>query len=65
MLSISDEIRQALFNGATVTELHSLACRQGMIPLFDAGIGLVEQGVTSLPELYRTVGFPHKTENSR
>lgn len=65
MLSISDEIRQALFNGATVTELHSLACRQGMIPLFDAGIGLVEQGVTSLPELYRTVGFPHKTEDSR
>lgn len=63
MLSISDVLKQVLFSGATVTELHSLACQQGMIPLFDAGIALVEQGITSLPELYRTVGFPHKTED--
>lgn len=59
MLPINDKIRQALYYGATHAELHMLACQQGMIPLFDAGISLVEQELTSLQELYRTVGVTH------
>lgn len=62
MLPISDQIRQALYHGATNTELQALACQQGMIPLFDAGIQLVEQGATSLKELYRTVGVTNHME---
>ncbi|WP_159565276.1 type II secretion system protein GspE [Budvicia diplopodorum] len=60
MLCVTDELRQALFNGATATQLHILACQQGMVPLFEAGITLVEQGITSLQELYRTIGAAHQ-----
>ncbi|MDR0805472.1 MAG: type II secretion system protein GspE [Enterobacteriaceae bacterium] len=56
MMVINDVIKQGLFAKRSVTELYQLACEQGMTPLFQSGLSLVERGVTSLSELYRTLG---------
>lgn len=56
MMKIDDVIKQGLLAKRSVHELHLLACEQGMISLFESGLSLVEQDITSLSELYRTLG---------
>ncbi|GKX63002.1 type II secretion system protein GspE [Pragia fontium] len=56
MLVINDVIKQGLLTKQPVSELHRLACEQGMVSLFQSGLSLVEQDITSLSELYKTLG---------
>lgn len=56
MLRVTAEMKTALLDNCPQNELQALACRQGMIPLFNVGITLVDQGKTSLKELYRILG---------
>ncbi|NMC24696.1 MAG: type II secretion system protein GspE [Serratia sp.] len=55
-LSITPRLQQALVAEATVNELSKIAREQGQITLQEAGMLLVEQGITSLEELYRVTG---------
>lgn len=64
MLEITPVIIQAIFNQLSVNELELQAIEQGMQPLFIAGIKLVEQGVTSLQEIYRTIGYGGLSEKN-
>lgn len=56
MLVITPDIKQAVLNKMDVVQLQQLLLNQGMEPLLLAGIRLVEQGITSLSEVYRVVG---------
>ena len=55
-LNITPRLQQALVAEATVNELIKIAREQGQITLQEAGMLLVEQGITSLEELYRVTG---------
>jgi protein transport protein HofB len=55
-LNITPRLQQALVAGAGVTELSKIAREQGQKTLQEAGMLLVEQGITSLEELYRVTG---------
>ncbi|CAM3649006.1 type II secretion system protein GspE [Rahnella bruchi] len=55
-LNITPRLQQALVSGAGVTELSKIAREQGQKTLQEAGMLLVEQGITSLEELYRVTG---------
>lgn len=56
ILQISTELQNALVSGSNSKQLRDIARQQHQISLFDAGMALVEQGVTSLEELYRVIG---------
>lgn len=56
ILTITPRLQQALVAGAGVAELNKIAHEQGHKTLLEAGIVLVEQGITSLEELYRVAG---------
>jgi len=56
MLVITPDIKVAILNKSSVMQLQQLFIQQGMEPLFLACIRLVEQGITSLSEIYRVVG---------
>lgn len=56
ILNITPRLQQALVAGAGVTELSKIAREQGQKTLQEAGMLLVEQGITSLEELYRVTG---------
>jgi protein transport protein HofB len=56
VLNITADIKQAILNKASVNVLVQLAIGQGAQTLMSAGLALVKQGVTSLEEIYRTVG---------
>lgn len=56
MLAVTNAVKQALLNQVTLDELESLVIKQGMEPLLVAGLKMAGQGVTSLQEVYRTVG---------
>ncbi len=57
MLTVTPEIRQVLELEATLSQLSEIALRQGQKKLFSAGLTLVEQGITSLDEVYRVIGI--------
>lgn len=56
ILNITPRLQEALVADASVNELSNIAREQGQITLQEAGMLLVEQGVTSLEELYRVAG---------
>ncbi|KFC85815.1 type II secretion system protein GspE [Ewingella americana] len=56
ILTITPALQQALVNGASVAELNKIARSQGHKTLMEAGMLLVQQGTTSLEELYRVSG---------
>lgn len=58
MLTITPEIQSGLLNEMTTEQLQILACQQGMKTLFQQGLTLVENGVTSLSELLRVLDQP-------
>ncbi len=51
VLMMSDELRRLILAGASREELRNVARQQGMITLREAGLKLVEQGITSLEEV--------------
>ena len=55
LLRITDEIKQLVVRHAAQEKLLSTAIRQGMNPLNIQGIRLVEQGVTTIAEVLRSV----------
>ncbi len=56
ILTITPRLQQALVIGSSVSELNKIAREQGHKSLLEAGTALVEQGVTTLEELYRVTG---------
>ena len=64
VLVVSDDMRTAIARGADRVELHDLAKRAGMIPLWEPGLRRVLDGTTALPELLDNVPPPHASEQS-
>lgn len=56
ILTITPALQQALVNNANIAELNKIAHIQGHKTLMEAGMLLVQQGLTSLEELYRVAG---------
>lgn len=48
VMTIDDDIREAIIRGRTTAEIQTLAIRKGMISLKEAGMRKVREGVTSL-----------------
>jgi protein transport protein HofB len=59
ILLIEPAIQTAIANGMAAHELDALARKQGMVTLFENGYLAVEQGLTTVEELYRVLGVPH------
>ena len=57
ILKINDEIREAILTGVTLTNLRSIALKNGMRRLFDSGFNLVRNGITTLDELLTATSF--------
>jgi len=55
-LIADDEIRQMTLSQATVADLRAAAVRRGMVPLRQAGMRLVVEGITTLDEVLRVTG---------
>ena len=56
LLVMTNEIREAIRRGASEEEILSLGRNKGLRDLAEAGMNLVEEGVTTLAELERVVG---------
>jgi type IV pilus assembly protein PilB len=56
VMTMSDEVRRLILDGARHDELARVASDQGMRTLHDAGLTKVTQGVTSVPEVLRVLG---------
>jgi type IV pilus assembly protein PilB len=55
LLLLNRELRQLIMAGAPAHQLHEKAVAQGMVPLLQIGLRCIENGVTTLPEVARTV----------
>ena len=53
ILSVNDEIRDLIIAGASTELLRGAACRNGMIPLREAGLERVYEGYTTVEEIIR------------
>ena len=53
ILSVNDEIRDLIIAGASTELLRGAACRNGMIPLREAGLERVYEGYTTVEEVIR------------
>lgn len=58
VLAIDAELRQAIASEQSAAEIERCARRGGMLTLFQSGCQAVEQGLTTLEELVRILGFP-------
>jgi type II secretory ATPase GspE/PulE/Tfp pilus assembly ATPase PilB-like protein len=47
----TDELRAAIEHGATIEEAREAATRGGLVPLREAGLRLVSEGLVSMPDL--------------
>ncbi len=56
LLSVDESLRQAIADGASLSELNQLADRQGQSRLYESGFLAVEQGLTTVQELWRVLG---------
>jgi type IV pilus assembly protein PilB len=56
VMTMSDEVRRLILDGARNDELTRVARAQGMRTLHEAGLAKVAQGVTSVPEVLRVLG---------
>jgi type IV pilus assembly protein PilB len=61
-LEISQEISRAIHQDAGEAEIEKLARKHGYISLEEAGLKLVEEGITTLSELERVVGLLEEEE---
>jgi len=59
MLHITPELSRQIVAGAPASDIETLAHQQGMKSLFDHGLRAVEEGRTTLDEVYRVLGMPH------
>ncbi|MCE0813687.1 type II secretion system protein GspE [Buttiauxella sp. S04-F03] len=59
ILLIDTALQSAIIAGMPAYEIETLARQQGMMTLFESGCQAVEQGLTTLEELYRVLGVPH------
>ena len=59
ILLIDTALQSAIIAGMPAHEIETLAREQGMMTLFESGCQAVEQGLTTLEELYRVLGVPH------
>ena len=55
LLRVSDEMKQLVVNQPTYQQLRDLAVSEGMVPLQTEALKLVEQDVTTLAEVLRTL----------
>ena len=55
VLSVTEEIRELIVNGASHNDIRAVAQRQGMRALRDQAIRLVAEGTTTIAEVLRTV----------
>ena len=53
ILSVNDEIRDLIINGASTELLREAACRNGMVSLREAGLERVYEGYTTVEEVIR------------
>lgn len=60
VLVLEPALRQAIVEGASAREIEQQARDRGMITLFGHGLYAVEQGLTTLAEVYRVLGMPHE-----
>ncbi len=60
VLALEPDLRQAIIDGASARQIDRLARERGMITLFEHGLHAVEQGLTTLAEVYRVLGMPHE-----
>jgi type IV pilus assembly protein PilB len=58
VLTFTEELRELIARGASTVELHRAAVASGMQPLYDDGVRLCLEGVTTLSEVQRVVGDP-------
>jgi protein transport protein HofB len=59
LLPFSAALRVAIAQGEPAAKIEALAKEQGMRTLFESGCLVVEQGHTSLAEVYRVLGVPN------
>jgi type IV pilus assembly protein PilB len=57
ILKVNDEIREAIIAGASLATLRTLAVQNGMRQLFDSGLALVKNGITTVDELLTVTAF--------
>lgn len=55
MLMINTEIKRALINNSDSLKLEDIVKKQGNTTLLKAGLSVVEQGISSIDEIYRVV----------
>ena len=55
VLAVGEEVSAAIANGAHGTEILAIAKREGMVPMYDAGLAFVLEGTTSIEELTRVI----------
>lgn len=60
VLTIDADLRQAIVDGAPAQRISQQARETGMTTLFEHGLHAVEQGLTTLAEVYRVLGMPHE-----
>lgn len=58
-LAVSDVLRQHIIDGLPTRQITQQARQQGMITLLEHGCQAVEQGLTTVQELWRVLGTPH------
>ncbi|WP_342322205.1 type II secretion system protein GspE [Kosakonia sp. BYX6] len=58
ILDITPQVRQAIASGMSADDIEQCAREGGMTTLFQHGCLAVEQGLTTLEELVRILGFP-------
>ncbi len=58
VLTFTEELRELIAGGASTVELQRAAVASGMRPLFDDGVRLCLEGVTTAAEIKRVVGDP-------
>ncbi|RPH30839.1 type II secretion system protein GspE [Buttiauxella warmboldiae] len=59
IMLIDPALQTAVISGMPAHDIEKLARHQGMMTLFECGCQAVEQGLTTLEELYRVLGVPH------
>ena len=59
MLTIDNDLRQAISSGAAIEVIEASARQTGMTSLFEHGCMAVEQGLTTVEELVRVLGMPN------
>lgn len=61
MLNVTPELSRLIVAGASASETEKLAHQQGMKSLFAHGLRAVDEGKTTIEEVYRVIGVPHGT----